>query len=255
MGIDKDQGLAASQDELVDRIERLVRQVLRMRQHQHVDIGRDRIDIGGERLDRVELLQLLHHGHRLRRAAAHHRHHVTFERQGADQADHGLLWNGQVVDELSQIVFEKALALRLEESDDLLVVGRIGRGQPEIDLLALHVERHALQPEGDGAVLDIGEGQGIVDFEADLAVSRCDVLIEQLAHPLRINAVGGDLVGEPGRIIEPQRDRLVDRGEGPPGAARQGVEVLAGEVEPPGEEAGGDNIHRDQHQCDADERG
>ena len=81
MRIDKDERLAALQDELVDRVERLLRQALRMHQHQHVDIGRDRIDVGGERLDRIELLQLLHHRHRLGRTAAHHRHHVAFERQ------------------------------------------------------------------------------------------------------------------------------------------------------------------------------
>ena len=85
-------------------------------------------------------------------------------------------------------------------------------GEAEIDLLALLVERHALQPEGDGAVLDIGEGLRVVDFELDLAVRRRGVLVEQLAHALGIDAVGRDRVAEPGRVVEPQRDRLVDLG-------------------------------------------
>ncbi len=235
--IDEDERLAAFQDELVDREQCLVRQVLRMHEHQHIDIGRDRIDIGGQRLDRIELLQLLHDGHRLGRTAAHHRHHVAFERQGADQPDHRLFRKRQAVDELGQIVFEKALALGLEERDDLLVVGRVGRGETEIDLLAPDIERHPLQPERDCAVLGIRERQRVVDFEPDLAVGRGDILIEQLAHALGIDPVRGDFIGEAVRIIEPQRDRLFDPGERPQGAAGQRVEVLSGEVEPPRKEA------------------
>ena len=252
--IDKDERLAAFQDELIDRKQRLVRQVLRVHEHQHIDIGRDRIDVGGQRLDRIELLQLLHDRHRLGRTAAHHRHHVAFERQRADQPDHGLLRKRQAVDELGQIVFEKALALGLEERDDLLIVGRVGRGETEIDLLASDIERHSLQPERDGAVLGIRERQRVVDFEADLAVGRCDILIEQFAHALRIDAVGRDFVGEAVRIIEPQRDRLFDPGERPLRAARQRVKVLTGEVEPPRKKAAGDDVDRNQHQRDADER-
>ena len=48
------------------------------------------------------------------------------------------------MDELGEVVFEEALALGLEERDHLLVVGRVGGGEPEIDLLAALVERHAL---------------------------------------------------------------------------------------------------------------
>ena len=62
MGIDEDQRLAALQHELVDREQGLRREVLRMHHHQHVDIGGNRVDVGAERLDLVELLQLLDHG-------------------------------------------------------------------------------------------------------------------------------------------------------------------------------------------------
>ncbi len=250
--IDKDERLAAFQDELVDREQCLVRQVLRMHEHQHIDIGRDRIDVGGQRLDRIELLQLLHDCHRLGRTAAHHRHHVAFERQRADQADDRLLGKRQAVDELGQIVFEKALALGLEERNDLLVVGRVGRGETEIDLLASDIERHPLQPESDCAVFGIRERQGVIDLEPDLAVGRCDILIEQLAHALGIDAVRRDFVGEAGRIIEPQGDRLFDPGERSQRAAGQRVKVLTGEVEPPRKKAGGDDVDRNQHQRDAE---
>ena len=99
------------------------------------------------------------------------------------------------MDELGQVVFEKALALRLEEGDDLLVVGRVGGGEAKIDLLAFRIERHPLKPECDRAVLDIGEGLRVVDFEPDLAAGCGDILVEQLADALGIDAVGRDLVG------------------------------------------------------------
>ena len=86
-----------------------------------------------------------------------------------------------------QIVFEKALPLRREEGDDLLVVGRVGAGQAEIDLLALRIERHGLQPEGDGAVLVIREGLRLIDFQAQLAGGRIGIAAEQFAHPLGID--------------------------------------------------------------------
>ncbi len=105
--------------------------------------------------------------------------------------------------ELGQIVFEKALALGLEKRDDLLVVGRVGCGEPEIYLLPRHIERYPLQPERDRAVFGVRERQRVVDFEAHLAVGRRDVLIEQLAHALGIDAVRRDFVGEAVRIIEP----------------------------------------------------
>ena len=114
------------------------------------------------------------------------------------------------MDELCQIVFEKTLAVGRKESDDLLIVGRVGGGEAEIDLLALFIERRALQPEGDGAVLDVRESLRVVDLEADLAVRRRDILIEQLAHPLGIDPVGRNLVAETGGIVKAQRDRLVD---------------------------------------------
>ena len=111
MRVDKDQRLAATEHKLVDREQGLGRQVLRMHQHQHVDIGRDRIEVGAEGVDLVELLQLLEHRHWLGWPALHRRHHVALQRQRADQPDDSLFGKRQGVDELGQIVFEKALAL------------------------------------------------------------------------------------------------------------------------------------------------
>ena len=213
IGIDEDQRVAALQHELVDGVERLVGQVLRMDDHQHVDVVRHLVDVGRDRLHVVELLQLLDHDIGHHRAALHRRHQVAFERQRRHQPDHRLLREGEAVDQLGQIVFEEALALGLEERDDLLVVGRVGGGEAEIDLLAALVERHALEPEGDGAILGRRERLGIEDLQLDLAVGRGRVFLEHLAHALRIDAVGRHLVAELRRIVEAQHDRLVDLAE------------------------------------------
>jgi hypothetical protein len=105
--------------------------------------------------------------------------------------------------EFCEIVFEKPLTLRLEERDDLLIVGRVGGGETEIDLLASGIERHALKSEGYRSVFDVREGHGVIDFEADLAVCCRDVLIQQLAHPLRINPVRRHLVAKTRRVVKP----------------------------------------------------
>src|SRR5258708_5946901 len=74
-------------------------------------------------------------------------HRVAIERQEADQPDHGPLREGEHMHDASEVVFEQALALRCEERDRLLVIGRIGAGETEIDLLALGIERHPLEAE------------------------------------------------------------------------------------------------------------
>ena len=118
-----------------------------------------------------------------------------------------------------QIVLEEALPLRREEGDNLLVVGRVGAGQAEIDLLALCVERHGLQAEGDSAVLVVREGLRPIDFKAQLADRRIGVAPEQFAHPLGIDRIGRHRLAEPRRIIKAQGDRLVDARQSLQGAA------------------------------------
>ena len=60
MRIDEDQRLAAAEHELVDGVERLVRQVLRMHDHQHVDVvGSTLSSSVRERAQLVELAQLV----------------------------------------------------------------------------------------------------------------------------------------------------------------------------------------------------
>ncbi len=135
------------------------------------------------------------------------------------------------MDQLRQIVFEEALALGLKERDDLLVIRRVGCGEAEIDLLAALVDRHALEAEGDGAVLDGRVGDRIEDLEPKLAAGERSVLLEHLAHPLRVERVGRDLCAEALRIVEAHCDRLVDLDERLARTIREGEETLLGEVD------------------------
>ncbi len=151
------------------------------------------------------------------------------------------------MDELRQIVFEEALALRLEERNDLQIVGRVRGGEAEIDLLAALIERHALQAESDGTILDGGEGQRVELLQLDLALGHRRVFLEHLAHALRIDAVGRNLVAELLRVVEAQHDGLVELGERRARAGGERVELALRQVDARGaERAVGDDIDRDE---------
>ena len=100
------------------------------------------------------------------------------------------------MDQLRQVVFEELLALRLEEGDGLQIVGRVGRGEAEIDLLAALIERHALQAESDGAILDRRERQRVELLQLDLAVGRGFVFLEHRAVAFGLQGVPIDQGGE-----------------------------------------------------------
>ena len=111
-------------------------------------------------------------GCRAARRAHHHHAGVAVQRQGGEDAEHRPRGVGQLVDEARQVVLEEALAVGLEEGDAALVVEQVRAGDAEIDLLPRVIERHALQAEAEGAVLGLGEGLGVEDLEADLAVGQ-----------------------------------------------------------------------------------
>ncbi len=162
------------------------------------------------------------------------------------------------MDELRQVVFEEALALGLEEGDGLLVVGRVGGGEAEIDLLAALVERHALKAEGDGAVLHRRERLGIEDLQLDLAAGCGLVFLEHLAHALRIDGIARDLVAQSRRIVEAHHDRLVELLERVARAFGERVEMLLRQVDPRrAQRLVGDRVERhEQHggKTEGDER-
>jgi hypothetical protein len=243
IGIDEHQGSPALEHELIDGVERLIGKLLRMHQHQHVDIARNRVEIGAERFDGVELLHLFEHDVRHQRATLHRRHQVAFEWQLRGETNDRLVRIGKAGDELRQVIFEESLAIRLKERDDRLVVSRIGAGEAEINLLAALIERHALEAEGDGAILDRRERLRIENIEHDLAFGQRRVFAQHLAHAIGKDAVTRDFAAELRRIIETQRDRLVDFGERGARRRRQRIESFLRQVDPhAGEPVSGDDV-------------
>ena len=155
------------------------------------------------------------------------------------------------MDHLGEVVFQEALALGLEERDQLLVVGGVGGDQAEIDLLAALIDGYALQALGDRAVLLRREGLGIEDLQIDLAVGDRGVFLQRLAHALGVDAIGRDLVAQALGVIEAQRDRLLDRRQRLPRAIGEGIEVRRGQVDPRRAQA----MIRDHVDGDEDHRG
>ncbi len=252
--VDKDQRLATLEHVLVDRELRGVGQMLGVNHHQHVDFGGDRIDVGRQRLDVDDLAQLADDRLRLARPALQGRKWIAVERQRTEQPDDRALGKRKRVDQPGQIVFEKPLPLGIEERDRLLIVGRIGAGEPEINRLSLIVERHGLQPISNRAVLCVGKRQRVIDFEAELALRRGDVLVEQLAHALRVNAISGRVIAKPVRVIKAQRDRFVDLGQRLARTASERIEMFRGQIEPQRGVTPNQDIARDEDQRDRDER-
>ena len=119
---------------------------------QHLDVGIDHLRVGGDRLHRLVCRSSMVDAYGWPPAAlAAHRHHhrarIAIERQRRHHADHRPLRIRQVIDQLGQVVFQEAFALRLEEGDGALVVLQVGAGEAEIHLHAALIDRHALQAD------------------------------------------------------------------------------------------------------------
>src|SRR5208282_3211131 len=110
---------------------------LRMHDHEDVEIFVDLIGIFAKLAHRELVAHLGEDGPGRGRALSHHRiAEGTRHGKRADKPDYFLLWILEPGDEMRHVIFEEALAIRLEEGDNLLVVGAIGAGKAEIDLIA-----------------------------------------------------------------------------------------------------------------------
>ena len=255
IGIDEHEQVATAQDELVDRVLRILGKFLRMHEHEHVDVGIDRFDAGRVEVAHVEGLRELlldrpriAHLPRLRIEADAHR-------QARDKGDRRLLRRGQIMDQLGHVVFEEGFLFRLEERNDRLAVGRVGSGQAEEDGLAAGADRHRLQAVGRGPVLVFGERQRVDDLELDVAVRTRRHLLEQLAHARRIGAQLRQVLRALVGIEKIQVDRFVELGKDFLGARRQRVEVVLGEVDAGAAEQHVDDEHEGDEQDDHDDQG
>ena len=223
-----------------------------MGNQQDVDIDRYLLRIGRHREHREEVADAGDEAPlRLRELRVRIAHH----RQAGHHPDHGLLRCRQRIDQLCQVVLDEGLAVADEERDDFLVVGRVCRGEAEIAEVVGAVDRHAPQPEGDRAVLLVGEGLRIVGLEDQLAVGDIGILFEQLMHPVVIGGVARAALTERLRVVEPDGDRLLDAFEHLPGAVGDREELVLGEVDLGRLEGGvGEDVDRAEQQDQQEDR-
>ncbi|MNO68781.1 hypothetical protein D3C76_596210 [compost metagenome] len=255
IGVDERQQLAAAQDELVDGVERLLRQLLGMHQQQYADILGDLVDFRREALQ-VELLAdiLQHHPRRTRLLRLHVEAAVHL--QIADQPDHRPLRLRQALHQAADVVFEEFLVVQREERDGLGIVQRIGAGQTEVDLLAALVQRHRLQAELGGAVFLFGERLRIDDMQPDLAASLALVGLEQLLDTPGVVAQRHEVLGALVGIEEVQVDRLLQLAKDLLRPVGDGVQALLGQVQArAGEGQPGDHVEGQEQQGDDQQPG
>ena len=181
-------------------------------------------------------------------------HRRTGDRQAGNQPDGGPLRIGEAVDDAGDVVFKVAFAGFVEERDQLDIVRRIGAGKAEEDALAGAVHGKALEAEGVGPVLGVGERFGIEDPEFDLAVGERGEFLQQVAHMARIDAHLRNLPRDAAGEVEAEHDRLVDLLHHPLRILREREGALLRQVEarvaqqPVGQRDPRHEQHRQQHQ-------
>ena len=208
-----------------------------MDDHQDVDIVRDAALAFVDRLDLEGLLDLVHDRPGLLHAALHAEGAV--DRQAGDQAD-DLLLHAQAVDQPGDVVFDEALAGRMEEGDLFFRIHRVGPGEAEIDHRSAGIDGHAFHAVGFGLVLVDRIGLGPVGLQPDLAVRKGGIALQQVAHPLRRRSVAGHPVDQRGREEQAQDDRLFEGFQHPHGSVGQGELRVLGQID------------RDVAPCDSD---
>ncbi len=111
--IDEQQYPAAPHHELIDGVQGLGRQFLRMNQHQDVHVLVDAVDvaISGRRVK--QFLKLGDDGPGFAHLARH-RIELSLQPQGTHEADDGLPRRRELIDELDDVVLQKFFAIGLE---------------------------------------------------------------------------------------------------------------------------------------------
>ena len=165
---------------------------------------------------------------------------------------------GQRIDQPREIVFQERFAFRAEIGDHAFVVGAVGGGKAEVPEIPGGVHRDSLQPEGDGAVLGIGERLRIAQFQAHLAAGKVLIPFKQFAHPGEIGGMDRRALAEKLGVVQPHVDGLVDGREHAARAVGKGEQLFLGQVQLPGPERHvGKHVHRQEqhgHQDQSAER-
>ena len=198
-----------------------------MNDHQEIVVlGRNVFDAAAYRLDLEKLLHLLDDGPRFVLLDG-----IRIDGQKGHQADNLLLRIGEIEHQTREVVFEIPLALGIEEGDDLLIIGTVGSGEAEINLLASGIELDTLKAVGDRLVLLDGIGFGVDDLEVDPAFRQIGVVLQEFANASDEITIDRRRLGQGARRVKPERQRLVDGLENLPGAVGKCVEPLFRQID------------------------
>ena len=206
---------------------------------ERLHVGVDRLGVLRDLAQVVVLLQL-GEGDPARGGTAahlhHHRVHLLAQHagDGGEDAHDGALGPDGARDVARDLVLERGLHARVEAGDGLLL--RAARDdEAEVDGRAEGVRLLRLHAVLDGPFLLVGVLLRVVGLDRHVAVAGALVLAEEVAHLFGVGLErGGHVLGALAEE-ELQRDRTVELGQDGPGAGRERVELLGGEVHARGE--------------------
>ena len=239
--------------------------------HQVVVVVREVVGVGRDLRHLVGLLQELDRDPLLGRSAALRRQHLRQVRvvgaaehlEARQHADLLRRRPQQRRQALGDLVLDRLLLVGPQERDGLLRSGLGLDREAEEELVAVLVDRAALEAVLDRVLLVVAVGDRVDEAQLDLAVGRALVLLEQMAQ---VALVGDEVLDEARqrlarglREVEPDLDRLralfVHAREDALGAGGERVEVFRGGV---GAHAAGERRHHmdgeDADEGDQDER-
>ncbi len=183
-----------------------------MHQHQHVDVIGNRLAVLRQHPHLELLPQLVDDQPGGLHAQAHATGKTAVDRRAGEDTDDQPLGMGELVDELGQVVFEKAFPFRLEEGNGLAVAIQLA-DQAEIEVFRTVAERNSLQAEADRVILGLGEGFGIDLLQAELVAGQGDIFVEQTGDPVGVGGQAGSLADRLPAQVELEGHRLVESGE------------------------------------------
>ena len=228
--VEKGQYAATTQHVLVDGKQRLLIELLRMHDHEHIDIVRNRFRCTPQILY-IERTLYLGQDEPLLRLAKKYVGRPAIQRQFGDQSNHLLLRVRQAVDQPGQFILQRFFLLRLEIGYRAPFPGGIHPRHPEIGKASCRIDRYSLEAVVHRLGLFVRERLRIFNHQFDLAVSQRGVLLEQFPYPL---AVGRDcrrateqLLGK----IETQGDFLIEISKDVLCTLGQGVQAVRCHIE------------------------
>ena len=143
---------------------------------------------------------------------------------------------GEAVDQPRQFVFQEPFPVWIEYLDHFTVADAVGGGEPEVQRLP-DAEGDRLQAKLCGPVFLLGERQRVDDVQYQVAARRPLQFFQHFANPVGVVAQRCNVCGLGVGKEQVDVDRLDDGGEHVSRARRNGIEIVARQVDAqPGEQ-------------------